>query len=193
MWLPGIRAALADGSVDVIATGGDLLSTAGTERQLLGYEPLMIGLRPGDPACDEPCVLLESLATRTLGISPLNLFPAWGGVQREVLRSVGITPPNVELRDTDLAAANWLEQPELEWIFLTPSLARRHASTVVLPLKESRLVPFWMQWRVHDHEEPLLRSFVTTVTEIGLPEGWSTPAADGTTSGGWTASSSWWD
>jgi hypothetical protein len=92
-----------------------------------------------------------------------------------VLRSAGIAPPNVELRDTDFSAAHWLEQPELEWIFLTPSLARRHTQTVVVPLKESRLVPYWMQWRIQDHDEPLLRAFVTAVTDTGLPEGWGPP------------------
>jgi DNA-binding transcriptional LysR family regulator len=175
MWLPACEQALADGIVDVIATGGELPERAGTERRLLGSEPLLVGLRPGDPELERRAVNLRSLATRTLGAVSPALFPAWGGIERTVLQGAGIDPPRSELRAADISAAGWMEQSEVEWVLLTRSLARAHAGTEIRPLEPSIDVPYWMRWRRDRYAESVLRNFLDTVTRIGVPEGWTAP------------------
>jgi hypothetical protein len=90
-------------------------------------------LRPDHRLAGQDTVALHDLAHDVLGTPPEDLFPAWTLAQRQALESAGISPPMVELADTDLAAARWADQADAEWILLTPSVAAAHTTTVVRP------------------------------------------------------------
>jgi hypothetical protein len=123
----------------------------------------------------EPALELGALRDRTVGVSPPTLFPAWGTIQRDTLEAAGIDPPTLELRDADISASDWIGQEEIDWILLTPSLARKHAFTTFRPLSPARTVPYWMQWRTTTGTEPLARRFLDAVGELGVPDGWIAP------------------
>lgn len=89
-------------------------------------EPLLVGLRPEHRLARQDKVSLSELAYDVLGTTPADLFPAWALSQRQALETVGISPPTIDLIDTDLAAARWCDQPEVDWILLIGSLATTH-------------------------------------------------------------------
>ena len=64
---------------------------------------------------------MSDLAHDVLGMSVETLFPAWALVQQQALHAANITPPQVPLAATDLAAVRWTEQPDLDWIMLIGS------------------------------------------------------------------------
>ena len=88
-----------------------------------------------------PCSLVPPVGT-----TAADLFPAWALSQRQALDQAGISPPAIELTDTDLTATRWADQQDVEWILLIPSLAAAHTTSVIRPVDPGQLVPFTLQW-----------------------------------------------
>ena len=107
MWLPTMTEALVSGRIDVAITCGLIPAPEGVANEVFCAEPLLVGLRPDHRLASQDTVALRDLAHDVLGMPPEDLFPAWTLAQRQALESAGISPPMVELADTDLAAARW--------------------------------------------------------------------------------------
>ena len=176
MWLPELTAALAEARIDVAITCGALPdATASITTATIGAEPLLVGLRAQHPLASRASVSLEQLAGRPLGIHPRQLFPAWSDIQHQILSRTGLTPPLVQLRDPDLTARAWVNQPEVEWIMLTGSLQTGHEHTVVRPVSPAQLVPFTISWSVDAQARALVSRFVRAGLNGPLPAGWLGP------------------
>jgi DNA-binding transcriptional LysR family regulator len=179
LWLPGLQQALRDGTVDVALTCGvrgddPADDAADVETHVFASEPLLVGLRPGHRLAAAPAVDLRDLAAERLGTTEPSLFPAWTASQRDALASAGVSPPVVSLRRTDLNAAGWLEQPDVDWVLLIGSLTGGHAGTVIRPVTPPQDVTFVLQWRPSHVRSPAVARFVASVLAGPLPEGWDT-------------------
>ncbi len=104
------------------------------------------------------------------------LFPAWVISQRQALEAAGVTPKVVELRDTDVSAVCWLDQADVDWILLIPSLAVEHRNTVVKPVAPVQVVPFSLLWNSRNAHNSAIASFVETSLTADPPPGWFTQA-----------------
>ena len=104
MWLPHLISALEAGSIDVGITCGTIATPDEITSEDLCAERLLVGLRPDHRLASEETVALADLANETLGISSEQLFPAWVLSQRQALETADVSPPTVELDDTDLTA-----------------------------------------------------------------------------------------
>ena len=82
----------------------------------------------------------------TLGIHRQQLFPAWHAAQLVALAEAGVDPTKVEFADTDLGAARWTDQTEVDWILLIGSLGRPNEMTTVVPVSPASHIPFTMSW-----------------------------------------------
>jgi DNA-binding transcriptional LysR family regulator len=174
MWLPSLTDALISGRIDVAITCGLIPAPEGTANEVFCAEPLLVGLRPGHRLASRDEVALSDLAHDVLGTAPEDLFPAWALSERQVLETAGLSPPTTALTDTDLAAARWADQPEVDWILLIPSLAATHTGTVIRPVSSGQVVPFTLQWNPsHAHTTAVAR-FVRTALTAELPAGWRT-------------------
>ena len=174
MWLPTTTEALVSGRIDVAITCGLIPAPEGVANEVFCAEPLLVGLRPDHRLAGQDTVALPDLAHDVLGMPPEDLFPAWTLAQRQALESAGISPPTVELADTDLAAARWADQADAEWILLTPSLAAAHTTTVVRPVASGQLVPFTLQWNPDRAHTAAVARFVHAALTADLPPGWRT-------------------
>jgi hypothetical protein len=74
---------------------------------------------------------------------------------------------------TDLAAASWQDQPELDWIMLTGSLTSGHAGTVIRPVDPPYHVPFTLQWNPGRTRSPAVARFVQHALTTAPPAGWT--------------------
>jgi hypothetical protein len=119
-------------------------------------------------------VALSELSHDVLGIAPEALFPAWVLSERQALDAAGVAPPAIELADTDLAAIRWADQPGVDWILLTPSLAAAHTQTVIRPVTPRQLVPFTLQWNPSRAHTMAVARFVRCALSADLPPGWYT-------------------
>jgi DNA-binding transcriptional LysR family regulator len=176
MWLPDLLSAVADGGVDVAITCGLLPERDGVANEVFCSQPLLVGLRPEHRFADQSTVALSQLADDVLGATE-TLFPAWAVVQQQALDAAGITPPRVPLAATDLAAARWMDQPELEWVMLVGSLTGSHTNTVILPVDPGYDVPFTLQWNPARAHTPAVARFVHHALTIAPPGGWATGPA----------------
>ena len=61
-----------------------------------------MGLRPEHRLAAQPAVALTDLAHDVLGTTPADLFPGWALSQRQALEQADISPPTIDLADTDL-------------------------------------------------------------------------------------------
>jgi DNA-binding transcriptional LysR family regulator len=174
MWLPKLLGAVAAGDVDVALTCGPVLERPGIATEVFCAEPLVVGLRSGHRLASSESVSLSELAREVLGIASEALFPAWALTQREALDTAGITPPAIELADTDLAAIRWADQREIDWILLIPSLAAAHTQTVIRPVAPRQLVPFTLQWNPSRAHTMAVARFVRCALAADLPPGWHT-------------------
>ena len=172
LWLPGLRQALAEDVLDVAVTCGVLDATPGLETERFAAERLLVGLRPGHRLAAEPSVALQDLATEHLGMTEPFLFPAWTAAQLHALEAAGVAPPVVPLARTDLNAVGWLDQAEVDWVLLTPSLTGGHAGDVVRPVRPVQHVVFVVLWRPVPAPSPAVARFVRHVLETPLPTGW---------------------
>jgi DNA-binding transcriptional LysR family regulator len=174
LWLPHLTDALISGRLDVAITCGLIPAADGTANEVFCAEPLLVGLRPEHRLARQDKVSLSELAYDVLGTTSADLFPAWALSQRQALETAGVSPPSIDLVDTDLAAARWCDQPEVDWVLLIGSLAAAHTRTVVLPVGPTQLVPFTLQWNPsHAHTTAVAR-FVHAVLTAELPDGWRT-------------------
>jgi DNA-binding transcriptional LysR family regulator len=178
-WLPDLGAALAAGEVDIAITCSRVADEARRfETVEIGSEPLLVGLREDHPQAAAETVDLHSLAAQTLGIHPRRLFPAWHASQLVALAEAKIDPPKVDFTDTDLAAAGWTDQAEVDWILLLGSFGRPNPSTAVRPVSPARHIPFTMSWLNYRSELPSIKRFAEIVLRDGRPEGWAPPRPD---------------
>jgi len=176
MWLPTLLDAVATGDIDVALTCGPVPETAGIATEVFCAEPLVVGLRPSHRLASRDTIALSDLAHEVLGTAPEALFPAWALAQRQALDTAGITPPTIELADTDLAANRWADQRDIDWILLIPSLAAAHTQTVIRPVAPRQLVPFTLQWSPSRTHTMAVARFVHRALAADPPPGWDTQA-----------------
>jgi DNA-binding transcriptional LysR family regulator len=174
MWLPALSRAVAAGDIDVAITCGIIPEPAGVVGEVFAAEPLLAGLRPGHRLAGRASVSLAELAQDVLGRPRESLFPAWALSLQQALEQAGVQPPSADLEDTDLAATRWLDQPDVGWIMLIPSLARAHTATVIKPVEPLQLVPFTLQWNPHRAQTAAVTRFVHTALTADPPPGWLT-------------------
>jgi DNA-binding transcriptional LysR family regulator len=174
MWLPRLTDALLCGRIDVAITCGLIPAPEGTANEVFCAEPLLVGLRPGHRLADRDHVALTDLAHDVLGTMPADLFPAWALSQHQALETAGISPPAVDLADTDLAATRWTDQPGVDWILLIGSVAAAHTQTVILPVEPEQVVPFTLQWNPSRTHTMAAARFVQAALTAEVPAGWHT-------------------
>jgi DNA-binding transcriptional LysR family regulator len=174
MWLPDLRHAVEDGTIDVLITCGDIPIPVGVVSAVLCAEPLLVGLRPGHRLTGRDHVQLADLAHEMLGRTPEHVFPGWAMCQRQALRAAALDPPSLPLEDTDLSASHWLGQPDVDWIMLIGSLAKTHTGTVIKRVKPVQLVPFTLQWNPRRASTRAVARFVRTALTADPPAGFVT-------------------
>jgi len=174
MWLPVLTEALVSGRIDVAITCGLITAPDGAANEVFCAEPLLVGLRPDHRLAGQGQVALADLAHDVLGTASPDLFPAWALSQRQALETAGISPPTIDLADTDLAATRWADQPGIDWILLIGSLAAAHTRTVVRPVEPRQLVPFTLQWNPGRAHSTAVARFVHATLTAELPAGWCT-------------------
>ena len=136
-----------------------------------------LGRSPAEPRlAANDTIALSELAFDVLGTAPEALFPAWALSQRQALDAAGISPPTVELADTDLAAVRWVDQSEVDWVFLISSFASAHNETIVRPVEPTQLVPFTLQWNPNQARTSAVSRFVHVTLTGDVPPGWHTQA-----------------
>jgi LysR substrate binding domain len=160
--------------VDVVTTCGLIPAPDGIANEVFCAEPLLVGLRPEHRLAAQPAVALTDLAHDVLGTTPADLFPGWALSQRQALEQAGISPPTIDLADTDLTATRWAEQQDIDWILLIPSLAAAHTTTVIRPTSPAQLVPFTLQWNPNRAHTMAVARFVHAALTAELPPGWHT-------------------
>ena len=176
MWLPNLTDALRDGEIDVALTCGLIPEPEGIAGDVFCAETLLVGLRPSHRLAANDTIALSELAFDVLGTAPEALFPAWALSQRQALDAAGISPPTVELADTDLAAVRWVDQSEVDWIFLISSFASAHSETIIRPVEPTQLVPFTLQWNPNQAQTSAVSRFVHMTLTGDVPPGWHTQA-----------------
>jgi DNA-binding transcriptional LysR family regulator len=176
-WLPDLLQAVADGSVDVAITCGRIDQRDGLATEVFCGEPLLVGLRPGHRLAGQDRLRLAELAGERLGATAETLFPAWALAQRQALEAAAVDPPRTRLAVTDLAATGWQQQPEIDWIMLTGSLAAGHAGTVIRPVDPPTFVPFSLRWNPGRSRSPAVARFVRHALTAGPPRGWAAQAS----------------
>jgi hypothetical protein len=108
------------------------------------------------------------------GLPRVIWLVVWAKTQRQALEAAGIAPSAIELADTDLAAIRWADQPDIDWIFLIPSLVAARAQTVIRPVAPRQLVPFTLQWKPRRAHTMAVARFVHCALAADLPPGWHT-------------------
>jgi len=118
---------------------------------------------------------MQQLAEDVLGQASEALFPAWVQAQREVLEATGPGAPTAALLAADISAARWVDQPEIDWIMLTPSLAVPHQTTTFISPSPPLYILFWLLWPRAHQGDPSLARFLQTCFSAELPTGWMKP------------------
>lgn len=173
MWLPDLISALEAGNIDVAITCGTIPAPEEVTSEDLCAERLLVGLRPDHPLTDQDAIALIDLADKTLGISSEQLFPAWVRTQRQALDAADVSPPTIELNDTDLTASRWINQPQVEWILLISSLCSTHVETAIRPVTPAQHIPFTLHWKPTRNRAPVVRRFVEATQAADPPPGWT--------------------
>jgi DNA-binding transcriptional LysR family regulator len=174
MWAPDLAKAIGEGTVDVAITCGRVPDPPGVAGESFCAEPFFVVLRDDHRLADQDSVELADLARDRLGIPSEALFPAWASTQRQALDDAGVSPPTSELNATDLSAAAWTAQPELDWIITTAALAGSSPGTVVLPVAPSTLMPHRLQWNPDRAQTAAVARFVHLALTVDVPPGWHT-------------------
>lgn len=172
LWLPALAAGVQDGTVDVAITIGLAREVPGVVTVVIGAEPLLVGLRAGDPLAEHDAVAPGDLDHAVLGVPDPDLFPAWAQSQGQALDAAGISPPTVRLEATDLAASAWTHQPDVDWIVLVGSLTASHHDTELRTLEPPQLVPYSLQWSPERVRSGAVARFVHLALSGPLPDGW---------------------
>lgn len=175
MWLPDLKRALSDGTVDLGITCGRVAGGPGVTGEVMCAEQWLVGLRPSHPLAARKTLALADLSGLTLGMHSETLFPAWTLAQRQALRSAGVAPVVEELFDTDLSASRWTSQTDVDWILTTASVAGPHMCAFTRPLEPAQLLPFTVMWapgRIHD---AAISRVMHVVRSVEMPPGWLRP------------------
>ncbi|WP_162277399.1 LysR family transcriptional regulator [Mycolicibacterium rutilum] len=176
MWLPDLQRVVADidGELDIAITCGLVPDPPGIISEVFCAEPLMVAVRPDHRLAGQGAVDLTDLSSETLGVHSDALFPAWTLAQRQALEAANVSPPTVELTDTDLSAGRWAAQPDVDWILTTRSVAGSHMSTPLLPTSPARIVPYTLQWCPIRAATAAVGRFVHLALSVDVPPGWLT-------------------
>jgi DNA-binding transcriptional LysR family regulator len=172
MWLRDLEHALVDGGVDVAITCSPVPGSHGAVTEILCGENLLVGLRPDHRLAGQQAVSLSDLATDTFGMPSEALFPAWALAHQDALREAGLTPPVVELADTDLTSRKWAEQTDVDWIMTTASVAAPDMDAVLRPMTPPRLIRFMVHWIPGQAPNPAVARFVRLARTADVPPGW---------------------
>lgn len=172
MWPPALAEAIRSDQVDIAVTMGQIPDSDGMVMVDFCAEPLLVGLRPEHRLADRDSVTLADLAHDVFGKSRESLFPPWSILQSTTLAELGLAPPTVDLDATDLAAAGWTEQSEVDWIMLVGSFSGGHATTVIKPVEPTVLVPFTLYWSPEHARNAAVSRFVHAALTSALPSGW---------------------
>lgn len=176
MWLWELYSAVVTGVVDVGVTPGYVQPPDAIQMEQFCREPLLAGLRPSHHHACRSHVSLHDLADQRLGQPPEALFPAWVKAQRAVLESAGVDPPMAPLLAADLSAARWLDQPEIDWVLLTPSLSASHDRTMFVCLYPPQYLHFCILWLRSHRTDPVVERFLKSSLSAALPAGWMGPS-----------------
>jgi DNA-binding transcriptional LysR family regulator len=174
MWLPDLERAVADvdGDVDVAITCGLVPDPPGIISEVFCAEPLLVGLRPDHRLAGSDAIDLHDLACDTMGLHSAALFPAWHIAVRQILDAVGVSPPTVELADTDLSAYRWPAQTEVDWILTTEAISGSDSATELFPLAPPQVVPYTLQWCPIRATTVAVGRFVNLALSVDVPPGW---------------------
>ena len=175
MWLPDLHLALVEGSIDVAVTPGAAKPPRGVEICPLGREPLLVGLRSSHRLANRSYVALEELNGDVLGQPSEALFPAWLQAQHTILKAAGMSPSTSALWAADISATRWADQPEVDWILVTPSLAAPHQATRFVSLSPPEYILFSLLWPRDHEQDPSLARFLKSAMAAELPSGWAKP------------------
>jgi DNA-binding transcriptional LysR family regulator len=172
MWLPNLISGLSAGKIDVAISCGEIATAEEITSEELCADQLLVGTRAEHRLADRQAVSLTDLADEVLGISSEQLFPAWVLSQRQALQAANVAPATVELKDTDLAASRWIDQPEVDWVLLISSISSGHTDTAIKPVTPTQHVPFILHWIPARTRAPAVQRFVHAALSAGPPPGW---------------------
>lgn len=174
MWLTDVRRAIAEGAIDVAITCGLVSDPPGVVSEVFCGEPLFVCVRPDHPVAQDAAVTLAQLKDETLGVHREELFPAWALAERQALETAGVSPPTVELADTDLSACHWHTQKDIAWILTTESIASDEMTDPLLPVTPTVVVPYTLQWNPDRAPTAAVGRFVQLALTVDVPSGWVT-------------------
>jgi DNA-binding transcriptional LysR family regulator len=172
MWLRDLERALLDATVDVAITCSPVPGSHGALSEVLCGENLLVVLRPDHRLAGREAISLGDLAADTFGMPSEALFPAWAIAHQDALREADVTPPIVELADTDLTSRRWAEQSEVDWIMTTASVAAPDMNAVLRPMSPPRLIRFMVHWVPGQAPNPAVARFVKLARTAEVPPGW---------------------
>lgn len=172
MWLPDLERAMSDGAQDVAITCGPVSDPPGIRSAVFCAEPVVIGLRSGHRFAHQRTVDLRDLAAENLGLHSESLFPAWSMALRQILATAGVSPPTVELTDTDLSAWRWPDQQGVDWVLTTRAMSGPNRDVVLRQLSRPQFVPYTLQWCPIKATTAAVGRFVDVALSVDVPSGW---------------------
>jgi DNA-binding transcriptional LysR family regulator len=174
MWPPDLLHAIADGTVDVAINCGSVVDPPGVVGEVFCGEGVVVALRHSHRLAEHDNVSWADLAREPFGIPSASLFPDWSAAQQRVLDQAGICPPIVELEATDLAAADWPRQAEVDWIMSSAELIGANEGVRVLPVSPTGLLLYKLQWNPSRPQTSAAARFVQLVLTVAVPPKWVT-------------------
>jgi DNA-binding transcriptional LysR family regulator len=174
MWPPDLLRAVADGTVDVAINCGSVVDPPGVVGEVFCGEGAMVALRNSHRLAERRSVSWADLAAEPFGIPSASLFPDWSAAQRRVLNEVGICPPIVELEAADVAATDWSQQSQVDWIMSSAGLIGTNEGVRVLPVSPIGLLLYKLQWNPSRPQTSAAARFVHLVLTIAVPPNWVT-------------------
>jgi len=174
MWPPDLLRAVADGTVDVAINCGSVVDPPGVVSEVFCGEGVLVALRTSHQLAERDRVSWVDLGRESFGIPSATLFPDWSAAQRRVLDHAGICPPIVELEATDLAAADWPRQSQVDWIMSSAGLIGTNDGVTVLPVSPTRLLLYKLQWNPARAQTSAAARFVQLVLTVAVPPNWVT-------------------
>jgi DNA-binding transcriptional LysR family regulator len=172
MWPPDLLRAVADGTVDVAINCGSVVDPPGVVGEVFCGEGVVVAVRNGHRLAELDSVSWADLAREPFGIPSASLFPDWSATQQGVLDEAGICPPIVELEATDLAAADWPRQSQVNWIMGSAGLIGTNEGVKVLPVSPIGLLTYKLQWNPSRSQTSAAARFVQLVLTVAVPPNW---------------------
>jgi DNA-binding transcriptional LysR family regulator len=173
MWSHDLERVVAEHEIDVAITFGPVPTRPGVVSETICGEPLLVALRPGHRLAGRATVTLADLAGETFSLPSKELFPGWALAQRHALDVVAVSPPTVELADTDLSAHKWPTQSEVDWILTTASIAAPDMPAAIRPVGPRHLIPYTIHWAPGRNRNPAVSHFVRSACRADVPAGWA--------------------